>query len=239
MVPSSPPPEPSPGSDATVASDRAPDPLARIAALRRAYERAALDETTVAATWLDQLLTWFDEAVMSGGSPEPNAIQLATVDEAGYPSVRTVLAKGIDERGVRFFTNYESAKARDLDARPRAALVFVWLAHERQVRLSGAVERLPLEESAAYFATRPRGSQIGAWISPQSSVIPSREVLEQARDAAEQRFAEGDVPLPPFWGGYLLRPVQVEFWQGRRDRLHDRLRFRLTEGDWVLERLAP
>jgi pyridoxamine 5'-phosphate oxidase len=212
-----------------------PDP----SQLRRAYERAVLDEATVADTWLDQLLAWFDDAVMSSGSPEPNAIQLATVDEHGHPAVRTVLAKGIDERGVRFFTNLQSAKARHLDARPYGALVFVWLTHERQVRLAGRVERLPREESAVYFASRPRGSQIGAWASPQSEVIPSRAVLEKAQQAAERRFKDKDVALPPFWGGYVLRPVEVEFWQGRPDRLHDRLRFRQDGDRWMLERLAP
>lgn len=220
----------------TAPSGPAHDP----ADLRRTYGRAVLDESAVAATWLDQLLQWFDEAVMSGGSPEPNAVQLATVDESGRPAVRTVLAKGIDERGVRFFTNLESAKARDLVARPWASLVFVWLAHERQVRLSGPVARLDRREEEEYFAARPRGSQLGAWASPQSSVIESRAVLEQARDDAERRFAERDVPTPPFWGGFLVGPEQVEFWQGRPDRLHDRLRYRHdgTTG-WVLERLAP
>lgn len=219
-------------------SSAAPEP-ANPAELRRTYERAALDEASVANTWLEQLLRWFDEAVMSAGSPEPNAIQLATVDGRGRPAVRTVLAKGIDERGVRFFTNLQSAKGRELAANPFAALVFVWLAHERQVRLSGPVELLDRAEADAYFATRPRGSQVGAWASPQSTVIASRAVLDDARAETERRFTGGPVPMPPFWGGYLLRPEEVEFWQGRPDRLHDRLRFRQTAAEWVLERLAP
>jgi pyridoxamine 5'-phosphate oxidase len=209
------------------------------AALRRAYERAALDESTIAATWLAQLRQWYDEAVVDAGSPEPNAIQLATVDADGHPAVRTVLAKAIDERGIVFYTNYDSAKGRDLQARGYAAAVFVWLAHERQVRLSGPVQKVSAAETAAYFASRPRGSQIGAWASPQSQVIESRQQLEYAENAVAERFGDGEIDVPPNWGGFLLAPEQVEFWQGRPDRLHDRLRFRRSDGDWVLERLAP
>lgn len=207
--------------------------------LRRTYERAALDETAVAATWLEQLRLWFDDAVQLAGSPEPNALQLATVDDADRPSLRTVLAKGIDERGITFYTNYDSAKGHDLDARPYAAAQFLWLAHERQVRLRGPVRRIPAEETAAYFHSRPRGSQLGAWASPQSQVITSRAVLERAFAEAEARFGDGEIPVPPHWGGYRLDPDSVEFWQGRGDRLHDRLRFRRHGGDWLLERLAP
>lgn len=209
------------------------------ATLRRSYERAALDESSIAPTWLAQLRRWYDEAVVLGGSPEPNAMQVATVDAAGRPSVRTVLAKAMDERGVVFYTNYASAKARDLDERPYAAAMFVWLAHERQVRLSGPVRRVAADETAAYFRTRPRGSQLGAWASPQSRVIASRAVLEQAEAEVARRFGDGDIDVPPYWGGYLISPEAVEFWQGRPDRLHDRLRFRLDGGAWVLERLAP
>lgn len=207
--------------------------------LRRDYARAALDETTIATTWLDQLRAWFDDAVAFAGSPEPNALQLATVDEQGRPSLRTVLAKAIDEDGVTFYTNYQSAKARDLDARPYAAAQFLWLAHERQVRLVGPVRRVPYEQSAAYFHSRPRGSQLGAIASPQSRVIKSRAVLEQALAEAESRYGDGEIELPDTWGGYVLSPESVEFWQGRTDRLHDRLRFRRDAGEWVLERLAP
>ena len=209
------------------------------AALRRSYERAALDESTIATTWLAQLLAWYDDAVVLGGSPEPNAMQVATVDAVGRPSVRTVLAKGIDERGVVFYTNYDSAKGRDLTARPYAALLFVWLAHERQVRLTGSVQRVPAEETASYFHSRPRGSQIGAWASPQSQVIAGRDVLERAEADAAARFGEGEIGVPPNWGGFLVSPDSVEFWQGRPDRLHDRLRFRLDGDEWLLERLAP
>jgi pyridoxamine 5'-phosphate oxidase len=212
-----------------------PDP----AELRRSYQRGALDEATIAATWSAQLLTWFDDAVAREGSREPNALQVATVDAAGRPSLRTVLAKAIDERGVTFYTNYRSAKARDLDARPYAAAQFLWLDLERQVRLTGAVERVTYDETAAYFHSRPRGSQLGAWASPQSEVIASRAVLEQALDEVVQRFGDAAVDVPPFWGGYRIVPDSVEFWQGRDDRLHDRLRFRLDDGQWLLERLAP
>jgi pyridoxamine 5'-phosphate oxidase len=209
------------------------------AELRRTYGRNALDESTIAPTWLGQLRSWFDDAVELAGSPEPNAMQLATVDAAGRPSVRTVLAKGIDERGVTFYTNYRSDKARDLDERPHAAAVFVWLAHERQVRVSGPVSRIAADETAAYFHSRPRGSQLGAWASPQSQVIASRHVLEAAEAELAERFGDGAIDVPPFWGGYRIAPDAVEFWQGRPDRLHDRLRFRREGDDWVLERLAP
>ena len=212
-----------------------PDP----ASMRRNYELASLDEASLAATWHDQLQDWFAQAFRDFGAVEANAIQLATVDDAGLPSVRTVLAKGIDERGVSFFTNYESAKARDLDGRQYAAIAFVWPAHERQVRLSGPVARVSPAETAEYFATRPRGSQLGAWASPQSDVVASRADLEARLAEVAERFGDDAVPVPPYWGGYRLAPESVEFWQGRPDRLHDRLRFRLADGQWVVERLAP
>lgn len=207
--------------------------------LRRSYGRAELSESTVAATWLEQLTAWYTEAVELAGSPEPNALQVATVDAAARPSLRTVLAKAIDERGITFYTNYGSQKARELDARPYAAAQFLWLAHERQVRLTGTVQRASPEETAAYFHSRPRGSQLGAWASPQSQVIASRAELERAYAEAESRYADGEIPVPDHWGGYLLTPDSVEFWQGRPDRLHDRLRFRRAGADWTLERLAP
>lgn len=209
------------------------------AELRRTYLRGELSESSVAATWLEQLRSWFDDAVQHSGSPEPNAMQVATVDDAGHPAVRTVLAKGIDERGVVFYTNYSSAKGRDLDARPYAAAVFLWQSLERQVRLSGPVHRVAPDETAAYFGSRPRGSQLGAWASPQSQVITSRRQLLDELSAVQERFGTGAVPPPPHWGGYRIEPVAVEFWQGRPDRLHDRLRFRRDGDAWLLERLAP
>jgi pyridoxamine 5'-phosphate oxidase len=209
------------------------------AGLRARYTRGALDEADLADSWLAQLRLWFDAAAADPTILEPNAIQLATVGADGRPAVRTVLAKGIDERGIVFFTNYESAKARDLAANPRAAAVFVWLAHQRQVRLAGTVERTSREETEAYFATRPRESQIGAWASPQSQTVSSRAELDQLADEMADRFGDGEIPAPPHWGGYRLAPDEVEFWQGREGRLHDRIRFR-REGDrWVRERLAP
>jgi pyridoxamine 5'-phosphate oxidase len=209
------------------------------AGMRARYTRGALDEADLADSWLAQLSVWFDAAAADPTILEPNAIQLATVGADGRPAVRTVLAKGIDERGIVFFTNYDSAKARDLAANPRAAAVFVWLAHQRQVRLAGTVERTSREETEAYFATRPRESQIGAWASPQSQTVSSRAELDQLADEMADRFGDGEIPAPPHWGGYRLAPDEVEFWQGREGRLHDRIRFR-REGDrWVRERLAP
>ena len=207
--------------------------------MRRSYSQGELDDLARRATWISQLQTWFDEAVANEAVVEANAIQLATVDAAGHPSVRTVLAKGIDARGIVFYTNYGSAKARELAESPYASAVFAWLPMERQVRLSGPVEKITRVETEAYFATRPRGSQIAAWASEQSSVIDSRERLEAEVRSLEARFDGMDVPAPPNWGGYRLGPHVVEFWQGRPDRLHDRLRHRLIEGTWIVERLAP
>lgn len=209
------------------------------AGLRASYTRGHLDEADLADTWLAQLQLWFDAAVADPVVLEPNAVQLATVDVQGRPSVRTVLAKGLDERGLVFFTNYESAKARDLAANPRAAAVFVWLAHQRQVRLSGAVSKVSRAETEAYFATRPRESQIGAWASPQSEVVESRDALDQLAADTAARFGDEPIPAPPHWGGYRLAPDEVEFWQGREGRLHDRIRYRRVAADWVRERLAP
>jgi pyridoxamine 5'-phosphate oxidase len=222
-----------------------------LAGFRRSYRRSALDESALCATWLEQLERWFAEAVAELGDLEANAISLATVDDAGHPAVRTVLAKGIDERGVTFYTNYDSAKGHDLAARPYAAIVFLWQPQERQVRLSGPVVPVPETETAEYFASRPRGSQLGAWASPQSEVIASREVLEARLAEVTAQFDGADVPPPPRWGGFRLEPDMVEFWQGRPDRLHDRLRFRRQATGshgrrtgtqpkaWVVERLAP
>ena len=216
---------------------RWPDP--DLAGLRRSYERGALSEETVTPDPLDQFRRWLHDALIYG-VPEPNAMVLATSSADGVPSARTVLLKGLTAEGFAFFTNYESAKASDLAETPQAALVFPWHAMERQVRVSGAVVRLTEAESFAYFQTRPRDSQLSAWASPQSTVVPGRRELDQAYAAVETRFPEGtDIPLPSFWGGYRVRPATVEFWQGRHGRLHDRLRYRFESGAWQVERLAP
>jgi pyridoxamine 5'-phosphate oxidase len=209
------------------------------AGLRAMYTRGTLDEADVADTWAAQLRLWFDTAAADPAVLEPNAIQLATAGADGQPTVRTVLAKGIDEHGIVFFTNYESAKARDLAENPRASAVFVWLAHQRQVRLTGPVSKVDRAATEAYFAGRPRESQLGAWASPQSQVVPSRAALDELAAVIEARFGTGDIPAPPHWGGYRLAPVAVEFWQGRPGRLHDRIRYRQDGAEWVRERLAP
>lgn len=209
------------------------------AGLRMTYTRGHLLEAELADTWLAQLRSWFHDALADSAVVEPNAMQLATADAEGRPSVRTVLAKGMDERGVVFYTNYRSAKARELAVNPRAAAAFAWLPHQRQVRLSGRVAKVSREETEAYFAQRPRESQIGAWASPQSDVIGSRAALDELAAQVEARFAGTEIPAPPHWGGYLLSPDDVEFWQGRVGRLHDRLRFRRAGETWVVERLAP
>lgn len=215
------------------------DPSDDLAALRHSYTRGRLDEHDVAATWLAQLQDWFALAVADPAVGEPNAIQLATADASGRPAVRTVLAKSIDERGIVFYTNYDSDKGRDLAVNPWAAIVFAWLPHERQVRLAGPVRQVEPDETERYFVTRPRESQLGAWASPQSQVVSSRDELDAAEQAVADRFQGVDVPAPPNWGGYLLAPEAVEFWQGRVGRMHDRIRFRLDGGVWVTERLAP
>lgn len=209
------------------------------AEMRRRYDRGELDASDVAADWLTLFRSWFEQAAVELGVVEPNAMQLATVDSAGRPSVRTVLLKAFDERGIVFYTNYESAKGRDLAARPYAAAVLVWPPLERQVRISGPVTRVDRTETEAYFATRPRGAQLGAWASAQSSVIASRDELDAALAAVEARFAGREVPPPPDWGGFRIGAESVEFWQGRPDRLHDRIRYRVDGGGWVVERLAP
>jgi pyridoxamine 5'-phosphate oxidase len=181
---------------------------------------------------------WFDDA-RAADLLEPSAMTLATATADGVPSARMVLLRGVDQRGFVFYTNYESRKAAELAANPRAALVFWWGALQRQVRVEGPVQPTSQEESAAYFRTRPPGSRLSAWASPQSRVIPGREVLDQRVAELAARHPDGDVPLPPFWGGYRLVPEVVELWQQRPDRLHDRLRYTRTPGGWRIERLAP
>lgn len=182
---------------------------------------------------------WYTAAIETA-LPEPNAMSLCTVDQGGQPYVRTVLLKLFDRQGFVFFTNFESRKARQIDRNPQVAALFPWVALARQVQITGRAERIPTAESLRYFATRPRGSQIGAWSSPQSQVITSRSLLEAKVAEMKQRFAHGEIPLPDFWGGYRIVPSRIEFWQGRESRLHDRFLYtREGEGSWRIERLAP
>jgi pyridoxamine 5'-phosphate oxidase len=205
---------------------------------RREYEGQDLDPAVVAPDPIAQVRAWL-HAAREAGIFEPEAMTVSTVGDDGRPTSRYVLLRGLDERGFSFFTNYDSAKGQALAQRPYAALTFGWLALHRAVRVEGDVERLPAEESDAYFASRPRGAQLSAWASPQSTVIAGRDELDRAMAEAEERFAGAAVPRPPHWGGFLVRPERVELWQGRLNRLHDRLRY-VREGDgWRIERLAP
>ncbi|MBX2889202.1 MAG: pyridoxamine 5'-phosphate oxidase [Ferruginibacter sp.] len=210
----------------------------KIAGLRKEYMQNTLDEKSVHPNPIAQFRKWFDEAINSH-IEEVNAMTLATVDSAGRPSARIVLLKGIDERGFSFFTNYTSRKAKELEGNPHVALVFFWKILERQVRITGIVSNLPVSESDEYFHSRPEGSQIGAWVSPQSQVISSREELENNFVEKSSAFKGKEIPRPEFWGGYVIVPNNIEFWQGRESRLHDRIRYRRQAGEWITERLAP
>jgi len=206
---------------------------------RKSYERGALVEDAVSSNPFEQLSRWLADA-RAAGVIEPNAFCLATVDLEGRPDARFVLLRGLDERGLVFYTNSQSAKGVQLAAHPYAMAVFWWGALERQVRVRGVVEVVSLEEADAYFATRPRGHQLSAWVSPQSQVVPSREWLEARLAEVEREFEGKPVPRPPYWLGYRIVPDTFEFWQGRPNRLHDRLRYtRQSDGGWVIERLAP
>ena len=209
-----------------------------IADLRQNYTLQALNEADVDPDPIRQFQRWLDQAI-AAELPEPNAMTLATATRDGIPSARIVLLKGLDARGFAFYTNYESRKGQELADNPRAALVFLWTVLERQVRIEGQVEKVAAAETDAYFQSRPLASRLGAWASEQSRVICDREVLEQRFAELKATYADETVPRPPHWGGYRVIPHQIEFWQGRTSRLHDRLRYRLEQGNWLLERLAP
>ena len=212
-----------------------------LARRRKDYETAGLDVADVHPNPIVQWQRWYDEA-SDAACVEPNAFVLGTIDEAGWPASRYLLVRGADERGFTFFTNYDSAKSRQLTALPRASMLFTWLQLHRQVRVVGEVTRVAEEESDEYFASRPHGSQVGAWSSPQSQAIPDRQWLEQRVAQMSATFGTAPVPRPTFWGGWLLKPHRFEFWQGRPSRLHDRLQYIPSERDavaWQIERLAP
>ena len=209
-----------------------------VSSLRQEYTGTGLDETDLDPDPIVQFHGWFEQ-VVDADLHEPNAMILATATDDGVPSARTVLLKGYDERGFVFYTNYEGRKAGELEVNPRCALLFYWGELERQVRIEGRASRLSGEESDAYFASRPRGSRLGAWASEQSRIIEVRSMLEERVRALDAEYEGREIPRPPFWGGYRVEPGTIEFWQGRESRLHDRLVYRREDGVWRIERLQP
>ena len=207
--------------------------------LRGKYTTRGLDIKDLNQNPFMQFETWFNEAI-NAKLTEPNAFSLATVGLDMMPSIRTVLLKIFDEKGFVFFTNYKSTKAKQVEENPKAAALFAWLDLERQVKIEGSIEKISSTESLKYFLSRPKGSQIGAWVSHQSEVITSRSLLEQKFDEIKRKFVKGEIPFPSFWGGYAIKPTKIEFWQGGQDRLHDRFLYELQkDGSWTISRLAP
>ena len=209
-----------------------------ISKIRGSYSLKELSENSVLPDPIAQFSIWMDEAI-SSNLIDPNAMILATADKNGTPSARTVLLKTFDEKGFVFFTNYDSAKAKDLEGNSFASLLFLWLELERQVRITGKAKKVSRQESEKYFLTRPRESQLGAWASKQSEVIQNRKILESQFEEMKKRFENKEIHLPPFWGGYRVIPQRIEFWQGRESRLHDRICYTLSEDKWKIERLSP
>lgn len=209
-----------------------------VAKLRRDYNKSSLEESELNDNPIDQFMQWFEQA-LSSDLLDPNAMTLSTATPNGMPSSRIVLLKGVDEKGFRFYTNYKSRKSKELQENPRAALCFYWPPHERQVRVQGNVRKLGRGESEAYFHQRPRQSQLSAWASEQSAKISSREELISAFKKMEKRFEGKEIPLPEFWGGFLVEPVRIEFWQGRKGRMHDRISYEQKGDGWTISRLAP
>ena len=210
----------------------------KIAHLRKDYTLNGLDQQDILQSPIDQFKKWFDES-LSAEVIEPNGMFLSTISPEGYPQGRIVLLKEVDDHGFTFYTNYNSQKGNDLAAHPLASLTFWWAELERQVRIVGKVEKVSEAESDAYFSIRPRGSQLGAWVSTQSEVIENREVLTNKLVRFEKQFVDQPVPRPPHWGGYRVIPHEIEFWQGRSSRLHDRIRYQYQTNEWKIERLSP
>lgn len=207
--------------------------------IRGKYTTKGLDIPDLDKNPFKQFETWFNDAIQAEVS-EPNAMMLATVGNDMMPSVRAVLLKTFDEKGFVFFTNYKSKKAKQIEENPNAASLFSWIDMERQIKIEGSIEKISTADSLKYFLSRPKGSQIGAWVSHQSSIITSRSLLEQKFDEIKRKFVKGEVPFPDFWGGYIIKPVRIEFWQGGQDRLHDRFLYEKDENDtWTIKRLAP
>ena len=207
--------------------------------LRGKYTSQGLEISSLDTNPFKQFEQWFNDAI-SAELTEPNAMSLATVGNDMMPSLRTVLLKTFDEKGFVFFTNYKSKKAQQIEENPKASSLFAWLDLERQIKIEGSIEKISTSDSLKYFLSRPKGSQLGAWVSHQSKVITSRSLLEQKFDEMKKRFVKGEIPFPSFWGGYIIKPIQIEFWQGGKDRLHDRFLYtKKDDGSWEISRLAP